>query len=100
MNADNTIKLIAIVLKMFDYYRSKDLNHWQVKLWVKYSWFGTSHFLALVSTKCIFCLFRKNICHQLFHVTLILCPSNAHKHGVSIQSSINLGNTVMQIMHE
>ena len=29
-----------------------------------------------------------------------LCPSEGHKHGVSIQSSINLGDTLMQITRE
>ena len=31
---------------------------------------------------------------------LYLCPSEGHKHGVSIQSSINLGDTLPQITHE
>ena len=30
----------------------------------------------------------------------ILCPSEGHKHGVSIQSSINLGDTLLQIKRE
>ena len=29
-----------------------------------------------------------------------LCPSEGHKHGVSIQSSINFGDTFLQIMRE
>ena len=29
-----------------------------------------------------------------------LCPSEGHKHGVSIQSSINLGDTLLQITRE
>ena len=29
-----------------------------------------------------------------------LCPSKGHKHGVSIQSSINLGDTLLQITRE
>ena len=37
--------------------------------------------------------------HQ-FHVTLILCPSKGHIHGVYIKSSINLGNTLTQITHK
>ena len=29
-----------------------------------------------------------------------LCPSERHKHGISIQSFINLGDTLLQITHE
>ena len=38
-----------------------------------------------------------------FSVTLrppCLCPSEGHKHGVSIQSSINFGDKLLQIMHK
>ena len=31
---------------------------------------------------------------------LCLCPSEGHKHGVSIQRSINLGDKLLQITHE
>ena len=55
------------------------------------------------SSRAIIFRFNSKTQRQMFFVTLrlpCLCPSKGHKHGVSIQSSINLGNTLVQTARE
>ena len=50
-------------------------------------------------------IFRFNLMVKLTDVSVVLrppcwCPSEGNQHGVSIQSSINLGETLFQITRE
>ena len=55
-----------------------------------------------LSSRAIILRFNSNTQWQMFLLLYSrhVCPSEGHKHGVSIQSSINLGDTLLQITCE